>query len=330
MSSPQRYLHAFFPEYEPETIRIGQITGDASSRTYFRVVTPKKTYILCHDPEFSAWPDERYPFLVVQAIFSENSIPVPAIVGIDLSAGLILLEDCGDTMLQHRAGQNPAASMELYRRVIDSMIAIQSLRGRENELPFNRSFDEEKLLFEFGVFLDKAPVGAFGKAARMTLLREFLKISRLLVRPKLFVLNHRDYHSRNILISNGNPVVIDFQDARMGLPQYDAVSLLRDSYVLLPSTMVQDLQRHHYTGLAERGLTHMSLDEYLYLFDIMAFQRNVKALGTFFAQTLEKGNPMFGRYIEPTLSYLPHYIGAHAELAEAGKIILDTLSERSR
>lgn len=325
MSSPQRYLHAFFPESRLHTVSIERIAGDASNRTYFRVITPETTFILCHDAEFSAWPDERYPFLVVQALFSGNSIPVPAIAGIDRSAGLILLEDCGDLMLQHRAGQNPAACGEPYRKAIDTMVAIQSLRGNRNDMPFNRAFDEEKLMFEFGVFLDKAPEGAFGEAARRELLGEFLKISRLLVRPELFVLNHRDYHSRNILLRNSDPVIIDFQDARMGLPQYDAVSLLRDSYLELPDQRVGELQLRHWQQLKDRGLQNTSFDTYLRLFDIMAFQRNVKALGTFFYQVEVLGNRSFAPYIPSTLAYLPGYIERQKELQPAGNLILNLL-----
>lgn len=79
--------------------------------------------------------------------------------------------------------------------------------------------------------------------------REFEAITETLVQPEHFVLNHRDFHSRNIMIRNGKPVLIDFQDARMGLPQYDAVSLIRDSYTDLDNELAEELKTRHYRQL---------------------------------------------------------------------------------
>ena len=331
MHSLHHHLHAFFTDFELGKMQIEPISGDASSREYFRLRSPDNTWVLCVDKEYSIYPTGHYPFLVVQHLFSEHSIPVPAILGSDKQQGVILLEDCGNTLLQDALSKDKTNATSLYRKAIDTMATIQSINAEGGKMPFNRSFDEEKLMFEFTFFLEhaslhRAPNG-FSEKISGILHREFRSITQLLLRPEHFVLNHRDFHSRNILITHADPVIIDFQDARMGLPQYDAVSLLKDSYVTLEENFVSGMQRYHYNLLLEKKLTGMSYDEYLYLFDIMAFQRNIKALGTFFNQAYNLGKKEFEQYISPTLAYLPDYINRRTELAKSGEIILNTLAK---
>lgn len=330
MTSPQDYLCFFFSDPELSALHIEPIAGEASSRTYYRILSRDKSWILCIDKDFTACPADQYPFLVVQQLLSTSSVPVPAIMGSNRQKGLFLLEDCGDTLLQDTLSHDRKSAARLYRKTIDIMVAIQSIQGDSKHLPFNRSFDESKLMFEFTFFLEHAlrhkASGGLTEKTSGILLREFRAITQLLLQEEHFVLNHRDYHSRNILVMNGNPVIIDFQDARMGLPQYDAVSLLRDSYVTLDESFFSEMQHYHYHLLREKKRTTMSYDEYLYLFDIMAFQRNVKALGTFFNQTYYLGRKQFEQYIPSTLAYIPGYMSRRKELATAGEIILNTLS----
>jgi len=132
------------------------------------------------------------------------------------------------------------------------------------------------------------------------------------------------------MLFGDEPVVIDFQDARLGLPQYDAASLLRDSYVRLDPYLVEELKRYHFERLREAGLTAMDEAEYLRLFDLMAFQRNVKAVGTFCYQTTVIGNRAFEPCIAPTLGYLRAYIDARPELAAAGRLLEPLIPGTSR
>jgi aminoglycoside/choline kinase family phosphotransferase len=150
------------------------------------------------------------------------------------------------------------------------------------------------------------------------------------VLPEHFVLNHRDFHSRNIMLFGGKPVIIDFQDARLGLPQYDAVSLLRDSYVRLDAELVDELKRYHFEQLVQHELTTLDEAEYRRLFDLMAFQRNIKAVGTFCYQTTVIGNRAFEHSIAPTLAYLREYIDARPELASAGRLLEPIMPGTSR
>jgi aminoglycoside/choline kinase family phosphotransferase len=323
----QNSLTAFFTTtYGSAPLSVAKIQGDASSRQYFRVFGGNESVIACYDPAFEAAPSGSYTFLLMHELLLRHAIPVPAIKAVNAEQGLLLLEDCGDLLLQNMVSSPEAHSLpDRYREIFDILIQVQSIHGDENEIPFSLSFDREKLLFEFDFFIEHALRGYFASLFDQhsigALRREFEAVCEILVKPQHFVLNHRDFHSRNILIHQNRPVLIDFQDARMGLPQYDAVSLIRDSYVQLDPALTETLKAYHYNALRRHDLCAMSFDEYLYYFDIMAFQRNIKAIGTFCYQTMVKKNSTFEHSIAPTLAYLPDYISARSELKAAGKLL---------
>ena len=322
---PSQLIGQLLPAGERDGIEVVRIKGDASNRQYFRVFLPKGTRIACIDPAFRGMAPEEYPFLAVGKLLAENGVRVPQVLAVDSPNGLLLLEDCGDRMLQDEVELlDPGALVARYREIIDILVKIQSI-APDGTAPFSLSFDHEKLMFEFDFFIRHALQGLFSgvldEGAITLLRREFETIAGLLVQPGHFVLNHRDFHSRNIMLFGEEPVVIDFQDARLGLPQYDAVSLLRDSYVKLDSEMVDALKEYHFRELEKRGRISMGFDEYLRYFDLMAFQRNVKALGTFCYQVSVAGNRSFERSIAPTVAFLPDYIGARPELSVAGKLL---------
>lgn len=324
-----------FPAPERDEIDITRITGDASNRQYFRVRTGKGTSVACIDPAFIAIPPEKYPFLIMRDLFATHGIRVPDILDCDNRDGFILLEDCGDRMLQDEVARLDELSLaDLYRQIIDIIVNIQSIPTNGASIPFSLSFDHEKLMFEFDFFIEHGLRnlfrGVLDEKSIAGLRIEFDAISALLDRPEHFVLNHRDFHSRNIMLLDGRPVIIDFQDARLGLPQYDAVSLLRDSYTSLERSLVEELKRYHFDQLKTHGLCTMNLEEYLRFFDLMAFQRNVKAIGTFSYQTAVAANRSFEPCIRPTLAFLSDYILARPELERAGRLLEPLIEGKGR
>jgi aminoglycoside/choline kinase family phosphotransferase len=306
--------------------RVERLTGDASVRDYFRVHTGTKTWILCIDANFIGIPLKEYPFHIVHRLFTGRKIPVPTVYFTDEKNGLLLLEDGGDEHLQdvYRT-MNRDEIVDIFRELIDIMIRIQFTRGDTGSIPFSLSFDVDKLMFEFDFFIEHTLLNYFQSKITerdlKTLRAEFVKISKILNQPECFVLNHRDYHSRNVLLPKGRPFIIDFQDARMGLPQYDAVSLLRDEYLVLEEDVVQILKDFHFEKLREMDYHKMSREEYEFFFDIMGFQRNVKALGTFGFQITSCRNKVYEPYITPGLNYLADYIHRRDELKKAGAIL---------
>ncbi|NTV60253.1 MAG: phosphotransferase [Chlorobiaceae bacterium] len=326
MNIPDAIAGLYRPDFRTN-LHIDKIQGDASTRQYFRVTSPEGTAVACYDPAFEQTSKETYPFLVMQKLLADRGIPVPEVKTADPSTGLILLEDCGDLLLQNIFGSPMEREIpEIYRTIFDILAKLQSIRGKNDRIPFSLGFDREKLMFEFDFFIEHALYGYFEHLLEektiTELRREFEAITKILVQPRHFVLNHRDFHSRNILLYQGKPVIIDFQDARMGLAQYDAVSLIRDSYVRLDDKLQEELKEYHFNSLRERGMTESGFDEYLHYFDIMAFQRNIKAVGTFCYQTMARKNNTFERSIAPSLAYLPEYFGRRSELKKAGRLLM--------
>ena len=119
------------------------------------------------------------------------------------------------------------------------------------------------------------------------------------------MLCHRDYHSRNLMLHGGSLHIIDFQDARMGPDTYDLASLLRDSYVDISERELDELIAYFLALKGAAGRRRRSGRR----FDLMALQRNLKALGTFGYQTTTRRNPVYIQYIPRTLELRPHDAG---------------------
>jgi N-acetylmuramate 1-kinase len=286
--------------------KVVPLTGDASDRRYFRVLLrDEPAQVLAVHPgpiDFAA-----LPFVNVAKLLSDMPVPVPRILGHSDQLGVIALQDLGDVTLQaHLGAASGAEHAALYREAV-ALIATLQKRGAElaspDYIPYTVAFDVEKLTWELDFFI-KHFVEAYrgvviGPAAREELGREFaVLIEELASEPR--VLCHRDYHSRNLMLHHGKLYIIDFQDARMGPDTYDLVSLLRDSYVDLPEQNVDDLIAYF---LAVKGET-AEAGRFRKRFDMMALQRNLKALGTFGYQTTARRNPVYIQYIPRTLRHV--------------------------
>ena len=130
------------------------------------------------------------------------------------------------------------------------------------------------------------------------------------------MLCHRDYHSRNLMLHRGRLHMIDFQDARLGPDTYDLVSLLRDSYVDITDLEVDELIAYF---LALKGGQDEA--EFRRRFDLMALQRNLKALGTFGYQTTTRRNPVYIQYIPRTLRYVKTNLEKYPRFARLRELL---------
>ena len=301
--------------------RVVPLTGDASDRRYFRVLPAGgDSFVLA--VHAAAFDRAQLPFLNVTALFAAMPLPVPRILGVAGDLGVLALEDLGDVTLQAHVGAAPiAAHMVLYQQAV-SFIDIMQRRGRElaspSYLPYGIAFDTEKLTWEFDFFIKhylEAYRGiAFAPDAREALRRECAKIvADLVAEPR--VLCHRDYHSRNLMLRQGSLCIIDYQDARMGPDTYDLVSLLRDSYVDLPADAVDALIDRF---LVLQGRTREAA-AFRIRFDLMALQRNLKALGTFGYQTTARHNTVYIQYMPRTLSHARAALHKYPRFAALGQ-----------
>jgi N-acetylmuramate 1-kinase len=286
--------------------RVVPLTGDASDRRYYRILMPDSApFVLALYA--SPFDVNNMPFVNVARLLEKMPVPIPRVLGHADDIGVLALEDLGDVTLQaHLGAASPSQHSALYRQAV-ALIATLQRRGSElassDFLPYRISFDVEKLTWEMEFFA-KHFIEAYrgvviSPEAREALREEFAEIiEELAAEPR--VLCHRDYHSRNLMYHEECLYIIDFQDARMGPDTYDLVSLLRDSYVDLPEQTVGELIAYF---LALTGETD-SEAEFHERFDLMALQRNLKALGTFGYQTTARRNPVYIQYIPRTLRYV--------------------------
>ena len=290
-----------------QTLNVLPLTGDASDRRYFRVLLKNDKPIVL---ALHAGPIDyaAMPFVAIAKLLSEVPVPVPRILHHSDALGVLGLEDLGDVTLQaHLGAATPAEHAALYRQAVGFIVRMQE-RGEalrsDAYPPYRIAFDVEKLTWELEFFV-KHYLAAYKGSARRESDREALRqewapiVEELASEPR--VLCHRDYHSRNLMLHDGSLYIIDFQDARMGPDTYDLVSLLRDSYVDLSPQQVDGLVAYF---LAHKGGAAEDDEEFRRRFDLMALQRNLKALGTFGYMTTSRNNTVYIQYIPRTLAYV--------------------------
>ena len=310
--------------------RVVPLTGDASDRRYVRVIAEdgRRQVLAIHAAPFEF---TTLPFVNVAELLATMPVPVPRILGHADHLGVLALEDLGDLTLQAHVGTNAAAHASLYRQAVGFIDTMQR-RGRElagaKYVPYGVAFDEGKLTWEMDFFVKHfleayrgltltAPIRTALTSALATLVVE------LAAEPR--VLCHRDYHSRNLMLAGDRLCIIDFQDARMGPDTYDLVSLLRDSYVDLGAAECEALIDEY---LARQG-RWAEREEFRRRFDVMAIQRNLKALGTFGYQATARQNPVYIQYIPRTLRYTGETLGRQPRFEALRRLLADLLPELS-
>jgi N-acetylmuramate 1-kinase len=265
---------------------VDKLTGDASTRRYYRIFTNHDSYVVCLDNPFDG-EMERHPFLSVQQFLGANQIRVPEIIDHNLSRGYSLQEDLGNITLLHHLSTVTTTEEEhrIYKIVVDQLLELHRIppSAVKNENLFQLKFDHQKYMDETR-FTFKYFMNFFNKNLDEKLISEleelFDPIMKRLSEQKM-VITHRDFHSRNIMVKNEKFVFIDFQDARWGIPQYDLVSLLEDCYYDLNEENRRALKKHYYDNLDPSIHGQKTYQDFLSLYDDMLIQRVFKAVGSF-------------------------------------------------
>jgi len=310
------------------------LTGDASDRKYFRVLLKNggSCVLALHAGPIDV---NTMPFVSVARLMRAIPLPVPSVLHHSNELGVLGLDDLGDVTLQaHLGAASPGEHAALYRQAV-AFIAMMQQRGAalagDEYPPYGLAFDVEKLTWELEFFVKHYLIACRGasldEAARDAFRDEWSGIvEELAGEPR--VLCHRDYHSRNLMLHSQSLFIIDFQDARMGPDTYDLASLLRDSYVDLPAFQVDGLIA--YFRELTRGTKAARADddaEFRRRFDLMALQRNLKALGTFGYQTTARGNTVYMQYIPRKLSYVKANLAPYRRFDRLRELLAGTVAE---
>jgi hypothetical protein len=300
---------------------IAPASADASFRRYFRVTRPGQPPVIVMDAPPAK--EDVGPYLRVAEMLREIGVNAPRVLARAEREGFLLLSDLGTTMYLPeltKAGQ----ADRLYADAIAALVRIQS-RGAAAaaQLP---PYDEKLLRLEMSLFPDWLLAKHLGlqlSAQETSLLGRAMDalVANALEQPQVFV--HRDYHSRNLMVCpEGNPGILDFQDAVRGGFTYDLVSLLRDSYVEWPQDRVAGWALQFRALAAAAGLATGRDDaQFLRWFDLMGVQRHLKVGGIFARLWHRDGKEGYLADIPRTLRYAVRSCARHADFAELGQMI---------
>jgi aminoglycoside/choline kinase family phosphotransferase len=277
---------------------------DASFRRYFRITLPDSTLILMDAPPEQ---EDCRPFIQVAGLMADAGLHVPAIIGQDLAQGFLLMTDLGPTT--YLAALNEGNADALFRDATAALIRWQ-LASREGVLP---PYDEALLRRELDLFPEwylKRHLGIeLAAKQRQSLDAVFgLILANNLAQPRTYV--HRDYMPRNLMLSDPNPGVLDFQDAVYGPITYDVASLFKDAFLSWDEPRVLDWTiRYWERARAARLPVHSDFGEFYRDLEWMGLQRHLKVLGIFARIYHRDGKPA---YVKDTPRFLG-YVRAVAE-----------------
>ena len=292
-----------------------QLKGDASNRSYLRVGRWPDSHVVMVMPPgpqkseeaSKGGPPAELPFLNVHRYLEGLGVRVPRILRYDPAVAMMVLEDLGD--LTFERALEGASREELYGRAVDllaTMRASSEARPDPGCLAFARAFDEELYLWELHHFREYGLEAWSGRTPsadeRAQLERSFGGIARrLAAAPRGFT--HRDYQSRNLMVTGGELVLIDFQDALQGPWQYDLVALLRDSYVELEPDLVESMVDRWLGEYARASGRALDPREFRRFFDLLTVQRKLKDAARFEFIHRVKKNSGFLPSIPASLRY---------------------------
>jgi aminoglycoside/choline kinase family phosphotransferase len=289
-------------------------SSDASFRRYFRVTRDGESFIVMDAPPEK---EDSRPYVAIATRFHALGLNVPRILEQDLARGFLLLSDLGERLYLPQLGE--ATVERLYGDALGALIVLQTGTYTENAAGFLPDYDEALLLREMELFRDWYLGRHLGLALNRSQGRALEEAFEALIRsaraqPQVWV--HRDYHSRNLLVTGeNNPGIVDFQDAVLGPVTYDLVSLLRDCYIAWPRARVEDWAKGYHALALQSGIP-VGEDDALFLkwFDLMGVQRHLKASGIFARLYHRDGKPGYLPDIPRTLGYVFEVAARHPEI----------------
>ncbi|MDT8279539.1 MAG: phosphotransferase [Erythrobacter sp.] len=263
---------------------IAPLPGDASFRRYFRLVRSGESAMLMHAPPPH---EDPAPFLHVAHWLNQNGMRAPAILAEDAANGWVLTEDFGNDRMRDWLDLNPADEAAAYSAAVDALVALHRLPAGPfpayNMATYAR---EAALLTEWYCPAQGLDVDAAGYIAAWE-----EALAPLIERQNPGVTVLRDYHAENIMLLGGQAGapqgLIDFQDALVGHPAYDLVSLLQDARRDVPEVLEGAMLAQYCAGAG------ISDDDFLADYARLGAQRNAKIVGIFTRLDRRDGKPRY-------------------------------------
>lgn len=254
------------------------LAGDASFRHYFRCKAAGQSFIAALAPPAT---EKNHEFVAIAALLNAAGVQAPAVIAVDYEQGFLIQNDFGEQLLL--PALNAATVDGWYQQAMQQLLRMLTIT--QDNLAKLPAYDEQVLNLELSYFQTwflEAMLNYHCTDAEQKMLQRFFQelIDSAQDQPQQFV--HRDYHSRNIMITEDQLLAtIDFQDAVCGPITYDLVSLLRDCYVVWPEQQVREWVAIFYKKLLHKGQLRVDEATFQHWFDLMGLQRHIKVLGIF-------------------------------------------------
>lgn len=297
-----------FAGVEPEPA-----SADASFRRYFRLQAEHGSFIVMDAPPGQ---EDCTPFLRIAGFLEAMQLNAPRIIEADNEKGFVLLSDLGSKPYLMALTEKPESADALYGDAMRALATLQSNGAAyQGSLP---PYDDRLLRQELSLFRDwlcEMHLGLSFSTDDETCWRMTCDtlVANALDQPQVFV--HRDYHSRNLMLTEkDNPGILDFQDAVEGPLTYDLASLLKDCYVRWPAEKVREWALDFYSEIDEAFKKQLDSAVFLHHFELMGVQRHLKAAGIFARLNLRDGKPGYMADIPRTLSYIVEIGPVYEEL----------------
>ncbi|MFA6036897.1 MAG: phosphotransferase [Legionellales bacterium] len=293
------------------------MTGDASFRYYYRIKDFGGLIAVDSDPDLA---NDNHGFVTIAQILKDIDLHVPKVHAHDLERGFLLISDLGNTVYLDVLQLDTAD--DLYADALDSLAQLQTINALDQfkvfgadhmrlELENFRTWCVEKFLnCELDAVWQKKLTHIFD-----------LLIESAVAQPQVLI--HRDYHSRNLLVNDKNPGIIDFQDAMIGPITYDVVSLLRDAYIDWPAEKVSQWAESFYKRI--EGRHNLSHDQFIQAFDYMGIERHLKAAFIFARKFLRDDVDTYLNDIPRTLNYVRIISAQYPALKDLHELLITKL-----
>ena len=295
-------------------------SADASFRRYFRYkFTDGDSQRSLIGMDAPPPQEDCRPFVRIAGLFADAGVHVPHIIAQDLQRGFLLLSDLGyQTYLDVIDGQN---ADRLFDDAVQALLAFQRL-PMDAPLP---SYDDALLRRELQLFPEwyvQRHLGVEFSAQQQTLWQRASQrlIDSALAQPKVLV--HRDYMPRNLMLSEPNPGVLDFQDAVYGPVTYDVTCLFKDAFLSWPEARVRSWLEQYWQQAREVGVpVQPVLEDFLQASDLMGVQRHLKVIGIFARICHRDGKPKYLGDVPRFFSYIEAVLARRPELAELAELL---------
>ncbi len=265
--APPPGLDAFLNEHGWNGAAVSPVAGDASFRRYFRVLSGSgdKAILMDAPPPH----EDPRPFIEIAEYLKSAGFRAPGIFAKDLSRGLVLIEDFGDDRMREHLDAHPEDEVDVYRRAIDTIVGLSCA-----ESPNLPPYDEATYMREVNL-LTEWYMPAMGLRVEQSGFDAVWKAALAAVAGEQTVTVLRDYHAENImLLADGEQGIIDFQDALVGHPAYDLVSLLQDARRDVSPELELTMLRYY----KDRATPDADFDLH---YALLGAQRNTKIIGIF-------------------------------------------------